>query len=326
MRDDDRQHVLREAVAAAVRAPSSHNTQPWRFEIAGDRLLLFADYRRHLSTIDHEGRQLLMSCGCALFNARIAVHAWGYADIVTLEIVDTEHPDLVATIELGDRIVTPDTDLSLLRAIGKRATYRGAFLSTPVSADLAGDLAETAALHGTQMVRLHPTDKSRIGELVDHADQLQLSDPAVRRELAHWLTPFGSRRHDGIRFADKEYGSKLPFTLQHTLRSAELGERFGHLEQQLINDAPLVVVLGTDSDDPLEWLRCGQALEAVLLHATHCGLSAAFDNQVLEIPESRGEIAQLTGLAYPQMILRLGHPAEESAHRTPRRDVAEVLR
>ena len=72
-------------------------------------------------------------------------------------------------------------------------------------------------------------------------------------------------------------------------------------------------------------MRCGQALEAVLLHATHLGLSAAFVNQVLEVPELRSEVARLTGLAYPQMVLRLGRAAEETGQRAPRRTMAEVL-
>ncbi len=322
---DGHMHVLRDAIAAAVRAPSAHNSQPWRFEIEGDRLLLFADYRRQLGAIDREGRQLVMSCGCALFNARVAVLAWGHADIVTLDIVDDAHPDLVATLALGERIVTSEVDLALLLAIGKRRTYRGAFLPRPVSFTIADDLGETAAFHGARFTRLDPVGKASLGELVERCDRLQFSDPEFRRDVEHWLTPFASRRHDGIPFAIKEYGSRLPFTMQHTLRSPSLGQRFGELERELINDAPLVVALGTDSDDPLEWMRCGQALEAVLLHATHLGLSAAFVNQVLEVPELRSEVARLTGLAYPQMILRLGHPAENTGQRAPRRTLAEVL-
>ncbi len=68
----------------AVLAPSRHNTQPWLFEIEGDELLLFADASRALPVADPDGRQLLMSCGAALVNLRLAAAHFGHATSVEL--------------------------------------------------------------------------------------------------------------------------------------------------------------------------------------------------------------------------------------------------
>jgi hypothetical protein len=84
-------------------------------------------------------------------------------------------------------------------------------------------------------------------------------------------------------------------------------------------------VLGTEQDDPPAWLRCGEALEAVLLHATSLGLSGAFLNQALEVPELRQRVSELAQVNNPQMVLRLGVPAEGVRHVAPRRPLDEVL-
>jgi nitroreductase len=57
----DNRLLLRCAVADAVLAPSTHNTQPWRFHLVGDELELCADLGRHLRVIDPDARQLVMS-------------------------------------------------------------------------------------------------------------------------------------------------------------------------------------------------------------------------------------------------------------------------
>lgn len=318
--------VLRHAVAAAVMAPSSHNTQPWRFRIVGSTLEVLTDNLRQLPVIDRERRQLVVSCGCALFNARVAIRAMGYTDEVTVMVPEQAPPELIATIQLGPRIAPSETDLALMRALPLRRTNRRRSLHRPIPAAETAGLIDTAASLGAWMVRLLPRQKAEIAGLIDLADHRQYGDPAFRAELASWLIPWTSRRRDGIPFIEKEYGSALPFSVMRALRSPGLADEFGKLEAELAIGAPVVVVLGTAADEPTDWLACGQALEAVLLHATHMGLSAAFLNQVLEVPDLRGRIATLVGCpGYPQVVLRLGYPEEPIQHAAPRRDLDDVL-
>lgn len=319
-------NVLRTAVEAAIQAPSSHNSQPWRFRITEGRLELRADPTRHLHVIDNERRQQIQSCGCALYNARVAVRASGFVDDVTVMLTDGVDPDLLWTMRLGEPHISTEEELALLNAIPLRHTNRRPFLPRPVSADITDRLIAVAAAWGATMVRLDPGQKQLLSGIVDRADRLQFGDPAFRAELSHWLAPTGSSRRDGIPFVEKEYGSALPFTVARALRSPHIGAEFGAQESELISGAPVVLVMGTREDTPGEWLGCGEALEAVLLHATMEGLSAAFLNQALEIPALRGELAEMIpSLGYPQMVLRLGVPEHSIRRAAPRRDISDVL-
>ena len=322
----DPRTVLTNAVAAAILAPSSHNTQPWRFRIVGDVLELRADPTRHLHVIDGDRRQLVQSCGCALFNARVAVRAMGFEDRVTVMIADRGDAELLATLQLGSRTLTTETDHELVHAIAMRHTNRRAFLPRPVSAADGEHMIAAAACEGAWMVRLDPDEKYELASVVDEADQRQFDNPAFRDELAHWLTPLGSRRRDGIPFVEKEYGSRMPFAVMRALRTPATGATLGAIEGARVDSSPLVAVIGTYSDDPTDWLASGQALEAVLLHATALGLSASFLNQALELPALRGRVADIVGSgSFPHMVLRLGYPVHPIEHAAPRRALDEVL-
>jgi len=68
------EEIARYVVAVAVGAPSVHNTQPWRFTADGQQISLYADAGRQLTVADPDGREMMISCGAALFNARLALN------------------------------------------------------------------------------------------------------------------------------------------------------------------------------------------------------------------------------------------------------------
>jgi hypothetical protein len=318
--------ILRDAVAAAVMAPSSHNTQPWKFRIMRDTLDVFADDVRHLRVIDPQRRQQVQSCGCALYNARVAVRAQGFRDEVTVMLADGAEPHHLATLHLHGMHVPSDDDRGRMRAIGARHTNRREFLPRPVAAEHTDAMAADAEAEGARLVRILPEQKLAIAHLIDHADRIQLDDPMFRDELGRWLAPTGSLRRDGIPFAEKEYGSPWPLAKLRALRSPQLASAFGQLEEERTIESPAIVVIGTNKDEATDWLACGQALEAVLLRATMLGLSASFLTQVLEVPELRERVAAIVpGIGHPQMVLRIGVPSAPVNHFAPRRPVEDVL-
>jgi nitroreductase len=63
----------------AVRAPSVHNTQPWRWRVNGTQVDLLADYNRQLVYADPARRDLMISCGAALHHFQVAAAGLGWA-------------------------------------------------------------------------------------------------------------------------------------------------------------------------------------------------------------------------------------------------------
>lgn len=70
--------VINAAVQLAGRAPSLHNSQPWRWVADRDGLHLFADPGRRMRSADESGREALISCGAVLHHLRVAMAAAGW--------------------------------------------------------------------------------------------------------------------------------------------------------------------------------------------------------------------------------------------------------
>src|SRR5438128_850061 len=94
-------------VEAAVWAPSIHNSQPWAFYAAGDRVEVFADLSRRLPAVDLSGRDMHISLGAAIENLSLALTALGRSTHIHLLPTsgDAEH---VATVLLTGRRI-PET-------------------------------------------------------------------------------------------------------------------------------------------------------------------------------------------------------------------------
>ena len=309
---------VRSLVACAVLAPSSHNTQPWRFQITADSVSLFADRTRALRVNDPQDRELTISCGCALMNLRIAAAHDGF-DAAYAVAPNPGDDDLLAVVSLKRTAGAPLPEAGLFSSIEGRRTYRKPFESRDVPEALLAALSETAAGEGAWLHVLSSEKERRaVAALVSEGDAIQWSNPRWRRELAGWMHP--RRRGDGLSVP----GIVSPI-IRTAVRSFNMGKRIGRKDEALAATAPVLAVLGTANDGVRDWMNAGQALEKVLLKAHAAGLQASFLNQPVEVAFLRPKLRQLLGhTGFPQMLLRLGVPSEEIPA-SPRRCPDEVI-
>jgi len=184
--------ILARAVEQAVLAPSSHNTQPWLFRIDGESLELYADRARGLRVNDPDDRELTVSCGAALLNARVAAEHAGAALEVEL-LPDGDGGDLLARARLAGG---SSADARLFAAIADRRTYRRPFSDRAVPADALARLEEAAAAEGAWLDVLDGRRRAELVSLVAEGDRTQFADPRWRRELASWMR--SRRAGDGL--------------------------------------------------------------------------------------------------------------------------------
>ncbi|MDZ7643565.1 MAG: nitroreductase [Woeseiaceae bacterium] len=316
--DPRRAKLVNSLLRAAILAPSSHNTQPWIFEVSGKRLLLFADRTRALPANDPDDRELTMSCGCALMNLRIAAaHAGQPVRVDTLPNPGDE--DLMALVDIEDRGDVPADDALLFAAIDRRHTYRKRFDARIIPPTLLESLGQAVRQEGAWLFTA--TDaamRDDIADLVAEGDAIQWANPSWRRELAAWMHP--RRKGDGLTMPELA----APVA-RMVVRTFDMGKGVGAGDSELAEESPVLAILGTDGDSVAEWLRAGQALQRLLLTACVAGVQASFLNQPVQVAALRSKLQHRIGRpGFPQVLVRLGYPTED-VRPAPRRELADVV-
>jgi hypothetical protein len=308
-------------VATAARAPSIQNSQPWRFRIRPCMLELYADPARMLRA-DRQGREMLISCGAALFGLRLGIRSLGFMPAVEL-LPDRSRPALLAHAGLGDPKPMDRSERRLLDALPHRHTHRGPFTPEPLPGGLLADLQHDAAAEGASLALI---DRSRgyerLADIMAEAGRRLDLDPDAKADMRDWTREPGSHARDGVP------ASAFPATADHhrgrlPQRDFDLGRGLGQLDPSGLAPAGTAVLV-TPGDDTGDWLCAGQALHRILAHAAAEWVFASLHTRPLEDTEVRGLIRdQLALPGAPQMILQLGRA--RSTRVTARRPPSQVI-
>lgn len=312
----------RRIVEFALRAPSVHNTQPWRWRIGPERLDLYADRDRQLPMADPLGRNLTVSCGAALEYAVVGASAEGWASTVEV-LPEPRTADHLATLRLSPAPVTREaaSDASLL---GSRRTDRRRLIPWPVPEPLLEGLAAHAAL-GSASVTVVASLSARLSVelLVSRAMSVERLDGFLVEEQGRWV-------NDGLEDGIPHENAQPADDGLHALAPSRYSAPSADDDSQLVT-APLdgLLVIVAEEDAPRGWVDAGRVLCRVWAAAMDHGLSVVPLSQVIEVGETRRALR--TGVlgtdAHPQLLLRLGWQelARSPLPPTPRRDLDDVL-
>jgi hypothetical protein len=320
------EEIVTRVVARSVWAPSVHNTQPWWFTADGPRLCLYADPGRRLAVADPDGREMMISCGAALFTIRLALRSLGYIP-QTLVLPDPGQPTLVAQVSWRDRAAPGELERRLSGHVLIRRTHRGAFDPEPLPANALAALHDAATRQGTAL-RIVADDgwRAALAAAVQAAEHQLRRDGERLHELARWTPAPGSARCDGV--PATSYPARAERTLPYFPgRDFARGHGWGMppiSPATAHRVAGVVALLTTAADRPEDWVRVGQALQRIALTASVYGAAVALHSQPLELPWLRGFLrAQLSDGAYPHLIVRVGLVTQVSL--SVRRDLGDVL-
>ena len=308
---------MRSLLEAACRAPSSHNTQPWRFALRGAAVDVLADRSRQLAVVDPDGRELVVSCGAAAGTLIAAARARSIDPQLTL-LPGGEAGDVLARVALTDGRPPGGELEAMAAAIEARRTARRPFSGAAPSPDLVERLTALAAACEVWLAPVPDTARVEVADLVAEGDGRQWADAGFRRELAGWLRGPGSP--EGL-------PTPAAGVTRLAVRTMDMGKRMATADRSLAMKAPMLAVLGVDADTPRGWFLGGVALAHVLLRATASGLSAGFLNQPIQVADLRPRLAAAVARpgGYPLLLLRIGEGARSPGRRAGRRPLEDVM-
>lgn len=298
-------HLVRIASLAA----SSHNTQPWRFVVRDDEIVIRPDLTRRCPAVDPDDGHLWKSLGCAVESIALAAPTFGRRAEPRLDAANS-------AIRISLPPSDPPHEHELYRALARRGCTRGPFDGTPLRSDHLAALRVAGASREVDGVQTTWIDDAAarqvIRELVAAGNRAQLGDSAFRRELIDWIrfSPAAALRcGDGLAGLTGGRPS-LPQPIGRLLaRWLVRAESQVRTDDVFLASTPMIAAIVIQSDDVVHWVAAGRVVQRLMVQAAALDVRVAFVNQPIEVRSLRGPLRTILGIekGTPTLLLRLGY-------------------
>lgn len=308
--------LAQELVRNATLAPSSHNTQCWKFRLEPQEITLLPDFARRCPAVDPDNHHLFVSLGCATENLFQAALAHGFYADARYEV--DQHAIRIPLV------ATPSQDSSLFQAIAQRQCTRADYDPTALSSPELGQLERAGTSKGVHLLLLTDrADMGRVLEQIIEANTAQMADPAFIRELKMWIRfnrAEAAHKRDGL-FSLTTGNPAVPTWLGQLAFGAFFKSQTENekIARQIRSSAGIAVFTAQLADEA-HWVEVGRCYERFALQATALDIRLAFLNQPVEVQAARLPFAKSLGLGdqRPDLVVRFGRgPRMPSSLRRP---------
>jgi hypothetical protein len=296
----------------------------------GEALTLLADRSRQLRVADPSGHSLLISCGAAVLLTELGLRAAGWR-VESVLFPDPDDKEVLARFRAVGRQEPDEEVQAQVEAALRRQSDRRPFSPEPVSDEEMEKLRDATRADGVYIdFPTRPDQQLDLAVAVSWADREERRDQAYIDEMNQWLrNPDVNATSDGLPLdAVPHISADHPRHTDVPVRNFEVGVSGRLLIERDIDERPLIGVVFTDSDMPIDQLRSGGGMMRLMIEAELLGLTSCPLSQAVDLTAFRGRVQDVLGWTdYPQMMLRIGHPTEttQAAPRTPRRATSDVL-
>lgn len=301
----DRSDLQRELIRYATLAPSSHNTQCWRFRIEARAISILPDLSRRCPAVDPDDHHLFVSLGCAAENLIQAALANGLKGELGFDPSPGGGPRLV--LEPTKAIVSP-----LFQAIPERQCTRAEYDGKLLSSEELGMLERAGTGNGVRiMFFTEPAAMENVLEYVVQGNTAQMNDRAFVDELKTWIR-FSS--DEAVRTGDGLYAASSGNPVLPTWLGSRLFDLFFTPKSENdkyakhMRSSAGVAVFVSDTEDKAHWVEVGCCYERFALQAAALGIRNAFLNQPVEVSALRPQFAAFLGIGgrRPDLVVRFG--------------------
>lgn len=316
--------MTKEIVRYAAMAPSGHNTQPWKFFITEDTIVIKPDYSRRLPAVDPDDRELFISLGCALENLVVAAEHFGHDVEIEYNLSKEYEEEIIVVIKRGNVI-----ENSLFEQLTFRQTTRNEYngKSVPeaeqdsITDFIRNDYVQNKIITDTSAIK-------KIIELVKEGNTLQFADDNFMDELKFW-----------IRFSESEAEEKRDGLPSNTSGNPSVPRWIGKIvmdlfysakdqnekDEKFIKSSAGIILFHSSRNDKRAWIESGRVYERFSLLTTKMNIKCAFINQPVELVELNKPLLNAMEVrgGYPQMLLRFGY--SDAMPKSPRRKLEDMI-
>lgn len=306
----------------ASKAPSGHNTQPWKFHITDNTITVIPNFEVALPVVDGNNRELFISLGCAVENVCIAANHFGY----TTQIAQCSIKGIILELTKNDLTI----ENPLFHQIEKRQINRSVYNGNKVSDEMLQQLQSIQKEEAVQFyfAEMGTPFADTITKYILKGNEIQMNDVAFKNELLSWMR-FNKKQvattQNGLSYL--VFGNpSLPGIFARPIVRLFLKPNVQNKsDRKKIGFSSHFVLCTTQSNTMEEWLDLGRSLQRFLLKTTEMGISYAFLNQPCEITTLSITLQKELPInkEYPTLILRIGYA--NPVPYSPRKDIETLV-
>jgi len=307
----------------AVKAPSGHNTQPWKFRIGEDKIDIIPDFTKVLPVVDSDNRELFISLGCAAENLCITASALGYDSEMSVS------QSGVISIHLNkSEMVIID---KLYQQIEKRQTNRKAYDGKIIEEKILSECI--SSLPKSENIKIYAWQNGSDGfntlkEYVLEGNIIQMQNEKFVDELKSWMRfnkKHSEEKKDGLSYTVFGAPNLPAFISKPVIGSFLNSKKQNKGDMKKIDSSSHFILFTTVDNQPSDWIYLGGQLQRFLLLLTQSRISHAYVNQPCEVNQLRERMGESLPIRneIPQLLLRIGYA--DPAPYSKRRNLEEVI-